>query len=126
MVCPAVDGENGCMTEQYKEIQMVKLNHPTKPVRFSLGQVVATPAALDLLNECHQTAIPYLRRHASGDWGDLCDEDKRLNDEAIAHEGDPERMGRVLSFYTLPNGKKIWIISEADRSSTCVLLPSDY
>ena len=109
---------------------MVRLNTSAKPIRFSLGQVVATPAALDLLSQCHQTAIPYLRRHSRGDWGTLDMADKRMNDQAVAHEetADTENdlRGRVLSAYTLPNGEKLWIISEADRSSTCVLLPSDY
>jgi len=109
---------------------MVKLNHPTKPVRLSLGTVVATPAAVQVLSECHETAIPYLRRHASGDWGSVDVADKRLNDEAVAHEEtantEHDLRGRVLSAYILSNGEKIWIITDADRSSTCVLLPSDY
>jgi hypothetical protein len=104
---------------------MVKLTHPSKP-KFTLGQVVATPAALELLNQCHEMPLTYLMHHASGNWGDLCSEDKHMNDEAIAHEGDPERMGRVMSSYKLPNGEKLWIITEADRSSTCILLPEEY
>lgn len=88
---------------------------------FPLGQVVATPAALEVLEEAGQTLGEFLSRHVRGDWGDeLCDEDKILNDEALK-DGS-----RILSAYKLKNGTKLWIITEADRSSTCALLPSDY
>lgn len=104
---------------------MIQSTNPIQP-KFAFGQVVATPAALELLNQCHETPLKYLMRHAVGDWGDLCPEDKQRNDEAIAHEGDLERMGRIMSSYKLPNGETLWIITEADRSSTCLLLPSEY
>ena len=61
-----------------------------------------------------------MARHAAGDWGDLAEEDRRTNDIAIA-EGT-----RLLSAYRLDTGTKIWIITEADRSSTCILLPEEY
>jgi hypothetical protein len=66
-----------------------------------------------------------LRRHIAGDWGDVCPEDKARNDEAIAHEGDPDNQQRVLSAYEL-HGRKVWVITEWDRSETTVLLPSEY
>ena len=66
------------------------------------------------------SANALLMRHSSGDWGDVCDSDKKLNDEGI-HNGD-----RLLSVYTLRDGVKIWIISEADRSVTTFLLPEEY
>jgi hypothetical protein len=66
-----------------------------------------------------------LRRHVSGDWGDLDPEDKARNDEAIAHEGDPDNQQRVLSAYEL-HGRKVWVITEWNRSETTVLLPSEY
>lgn len=87
--------------------------------KFTLGQVVATPGAIALLAECGQTPADYLTRHASGDWGDLCDEDQHLNDEAL-HDGS-----RILSSYITTKGK-LWIITEHDRSSTCILLPEEY
>jgi len=87
---------------------------------FPLGQTCATPAALDRLASAGETADPYLRRHVSKDWGDLDDEDKSSNDEALL-EG-----GRLFSAYILSNGEKIWIITEADRSSTTVLCPECY
>ena len=88
--------------------------------RFSLGRLVATPGALRALEEAGQTPAFFLAKHMSGDWGDVDDEDKLANDEALVH-GD-----RLLSAYRTLLGVKIWIITEADRSSTCTLLPSDY
>ena len=88
--------------------------------RFNLGQVVATPAAIDALVDNEVTAIPYLLRHVMGDWGDMSDEDKAENDYAIG------RHLRIFSAYTLPDGTKIWVLTEADRSATTILRPSDY
>jgi hypothetical protein len=85
---------------------------------FPLGQLVATPNALDHIT--HEDIMAALQRHVAGDWGDVCAEDKKTNDVAVA-EGT-----RILSAYRAANGTKFWIISEADRSSTTVLLPVDY
>lgn len=87
---------------------------------LELGRVVATPGALEEMKRAGQSPSQFLNRHLSGDWGDLCVEDRKLNDEAVEN-GD-----RVLSAYTLTTAEKIWVITEADRSSTCVLLPSEY
>ncbi len=87
---------------------------------FGLGQIVATPGALDALTEAGSNGFEYLARHVTGDWGDLSDEDRRENDLSVC-EGF-----RILSAYTLTTGVKLWIITEADRSSTCLLLPSEY
>lgn len=89
---------------------------------FPLGQVCATPDAITALEEANESAMPLLCRHQSGDWGDsLCEEDRQLNDEAVK-DGS-----RILSSYVLEaTGQKVWIISEADRSSTTVLLPENY
>ncbi len=84
--------------------------------RFPLGKTVATPGALALGIDL----TPYMRRHHCGDWGDLCDEDKQANEDALIH-GD-----RILSCYKLAGGKRIYIITEAGRHSTCVLLPEEY
>jgi hypothetical protein len=89
--------------------------HFMKP-RFPLGRTVATPAAMALEIDL----ASYMRRHHCGDWGDLCDEDKQANEEALA-EGF-----RILSCYQVGNGRRIYIITEADRSSTCILLPEEY
>ena len=87
---------------------------------LQLGQVVATPGAVEALKAAGQTASHFLNRHLSGDWGELCEEDRQLNDEAINNGS------RVLSAYTLSTEEKLWVITEADRSSTCLLLPSEY
>lgn len=88
--------------------------------RFLLGQVVATPGALEALLEAGQAPIELLRRHQNGDWGDLCDEDKAENELSVAQGF------RILSAYTLTTGEKVWLITEADRSVTTFLLPSEY
>jgi hypothetical protein len=88
--------------------------------KFSLGQTVATPGALEALAQAGQSPAFFLDRHVQGDWGEVCDEDKRLNDQALA-DGD-----RLLSAYRTLKGERLWIITEADRSSTCILLPEEY
>lgn len=89
-------------------------------VRFSPGSVVATPGALEAFRASGDDPLAYMARHLSGDWGDL-DEHDRLENELSVREGF-----RILSVYTLKNGVVIWIITEADRSSSCVLLPDEY
>jgi hypothetical protein len=89
-------------------------------LKFSLGQLVATPGALRALEEAGQSPAFFLEKHQSGDWGTVDDEDKRANDEALV-TGE-----RLLSAYQTPRGVKIWVITEADRSSTCCLLPEEY
>ncbi len=88
--------------------------------KFPLGRLVATPGALSALAEAEEEPLVYLSRHVSGDWGELCDEDKEENELSL-REGF-----RILSAYQLRTGVKIWIITEADRSATTILLPSEY
>jgi lipocalin len=87
---------------------------------FPLGQIVATPGALEALNNARQSPVEFLARHAQGDWGEVCAEDRVLNDEAVK-DGS-----RILSAYRTKLEVKIWVITEADRSSTCLLLPDEY
>ena len=87
---------------------------------FALGQLAATPGALAALSEAGQRPMDLLARHTAGDWGDVDAEDRRANDDAIA-EGT-----RLLSVYHLDTGTTIWIITEADRSSTCICLPEEH
>lgn len=87
---------------------------------FPLGQVVSTPGALQVLQDSGQSFLEFLERHKSGDWGIVGQEDWAANDLAIT-EGT-----RIFSAYRTRNGKKIWVITEADRSSTCLLLPEEY
>jgi hypothetical protein len=86
--------------------------------RFPLGRLLATPGAL-------RTATPAelartLARHASGDWGVVSAADARANDDALVTGA------RLLSAYVLGSGEKVWVITEADRSATTVLLPDEY
>jgi len=91
-----------------------------RSARFSLGRLVATPGALEALKRTQTVTGHILYRHSTGDWGDVCEADKRENELSLK-EGF-----RILSAYTLRDGTKIWVITEADRSSTCILLPSEY
>lgn len=92
----------------------------TKKSKFELGQIVATPGALEALQQAEQTPIEFLMRHVRGDWGDVCTEDAEANEMSL-RDGS-----RLLSSYRTNKGLKLWIITEADRSSTCVLLPEEY
>ncbi len=87
---------------------------------FALGPVVATPGALAALASSDQTPEALLTRHAQGDWGDLGEEDRQENDRSLV------RGLRLLSAYALPDGTKLWIITEADHSATTLLLPDEY
>ena len=90
-------------------------------LKFALGQVVGTPGALEALAENSQTAAEFLARHQNGDWGDLDRDDRGQNDQALV-DGS-----RIFSAYILKDGHtKVWIITESDRSSTCILLPEEY
>lgn len=88
--------------------------------QFPLGQTVATPGALDALEASGQTPLEFLKRHVRGDWGEVDEEDSEANDNAL-ESGD-----RVLSAYRTRRGDRIWIITEADRSATTILLPEEY
>jgi hypothetical protein len=83
-----------------------------------LGQTVATPAALGALTQAD--IFEALRRHTKGDWGDVDAEDRAANDHAL------EVGERLLSVYRSANGTPFWVITEADRSVTTVLMPDDY
>jgi hypothetical protein len=87
---------------------------------FALGQCVATPGALAALEEADQTPADFLNRHVRGDWGTIDPADKGLNEQAI-RDGD-----RIFSVYETTRGVKLWVITEADRASTCILLPDEY
>jgi hypothetical protein len=88
--------------------------------RFALGRVVATPGVLQALEDAGQSPTSFLARHVSGDWGELDEHDRQENEFSVANGY------RILSAYTLPTGTRIWIVTEADRSVTTVLLPSEY
>ncbi|SDE51005.1 hypothetical protein [Paraburkholderia lycopersici] len=88
---------------------------------FTLGRTVATPGALDLIEQTGTDVLTLLRHHVSGDWGALDEQDRQENDRA-ARKGS-----RILSAYELgPDKTRIWIITEWDRSATTLLLPGEY
>jgi hypothetical protein len=89
-------------------------------ILFSLGRMVATPAALYELDEAGVNAGEYLERHQAGDWGEVGEVDAKQNDCHLTTRG------RLHSAYVLPGDMRIWIITEADRSVTTILLPGDY
>jgi hypothetical protein len=86
-----------------------------------LGKTYCTPGALGaFMAALDEVPSKYLTRHASGDWGEVDEHDRRANEHALAHGL------RVLSAYTLSGGEKIWVVTEADRSMTTILLPEEY
>jgi hypothetical protein len=87
---------------------------------FTLGRVVATPAALAAIEKAGQQPGEFINRHVRGDWGDLNAHDRAENEFSLQHGL------RLLSAYHTSAGEKLWVITEADRSSTCVLLPEEY
>jgi len=94
-------------------------------MKFRLGQIVATPGALEALQRSGQDPLFFLERHVLGDWGEVDAEDSKLNDESV-RDGS-----RILSAYRTLKGEKLWIITEAEgddgrRASTCILLPEEY
>ncbi len=93
--------------------------------RFDLGQVRATPAALDAIHDSGQSPAFFLDRHAAGDWGEVGTDDAALNDQALVN-GD-----RLLSAYRTLKGVRLWVITEAvgdggNRECSTILLPSEY
>lgn len=93
---------------------------PLSRTLFPLGRCVATPGALEALSEAKHSAVPFLTRHQEGDWGDVSPEDKAANTLALL-TGE-----RILSEYRTAKNVTLWVITEADRSSTCILLPEEY
>jgi len=88
--------------------------------KFVVGELFGTPGAVAAFGASGQQAGEFLRRHIVGDWGEVDAEDKKANDWSVAN-GE-----RILSAYTLSTGVRIWIITEADRASTTILLPEEY
>jgi len=106
------------------ESDFISVNETTK-AKFHPGQIVATPGALEALQNAGQTPHEFLVRHLSGDWGDLDQEDRSLNDAAVI-DGS-----RILSAYTTRKGERLWIITEASDDQgrclcTTILLASQY
>ena len=92
----------------------------TPTTRFPLGRTLTTPGALAALLQAGESPLQFLARHARGDWGDLEAVDKREDDPSLKNGF------RLLSAYKTRLGEKLWVITEADRSATTILLPSEY
>jgi hypothetical protein len=95
------------------------------PPKFPLGQIVATPGAIEALQRANQSAIEFIERHAQRDWGELCEEDRQANDQSLI-DGS-----RILSAYRTSLNEKLWVITEAvddagQRAATTILLPGEY
>ena len=88
--------------------------------KFEFGELVTTRGAAEKVPTKEMSDALY--RHAAGDWGDLCEEDKKINEDGL----DKENPGRLMSVYKTKKGTKFWIITEWDRSVTTVLLPDEY
>ena len=99
---------------------MIAPSNQNEP-KFDLGKVVATPGALAALEESGESASRFLHRHQFGDWGETIDtDDAEANEEAL-------QVGlRIFSVYHTSKGVKLYVITEADRSSTCVLRSDEY
>lgn len=91
----------------------------TNSLNLPLGQLLATPGALSVLERNRVRLFDLIKRHQAGDWGDISPDDWAANDLAVAQGG------RILSAY-LTSGGRFWVITEADRSATTVLLPEEY
>ena len=92
----------------------------TSTARFDLGRILATPGAINAMKAAGESPLRLLRRHVHGDWGDLHEDDHRANELAL------RQALRVLSAYVLSTEERVWIITEADRSSTTILTPEEY
>lgn len=99
---------------------------PAQTINFCLGRIVITPGAIAAMERSGEDPLLFIVRHGRGDWGEVNSADEAMNNAAVANEGDPDRRYRVLSAYQTSLGERIWVITEADRSSTCVLLPDEY
>lgn len=87
---------------------------------FNLGYCTATPGAIEAVASSGESIVGFISRHARGDWGEVCEEDKEENNKAV-------KLGfRIMSAYKTKLGVKLWVITEHDRSSTCILLPEEY
>jgi hypothetical protein len=99
---------------------MNNLTYESRTRVIELGATYLTTGALEALTESGQSACDFLNRHIAGDWGEVGKADWKENDFSVT-EGF-----RILSAYRTAKGEKIWIITEADRSSTTLLLPEEY
>lgn len=111
---------NACSMRQDPKGEQMNTPHNGHQPRFRLGILLITPGAIAALIEADQSAVALLERHAHGDWGNLTAEDWQANEQAL-QEGT-----RLFSTYLLTTGRRLWIITEWDRSVTTLLTPAEY
>ena len=104
---------------------MIAIRNDSLRPKFPLGRLLATPGALEALNQAGQSPGEFLARHAGCDWGEVCDDDKALNDESL-RDGS-----RLMSAYRTHKDVRVWIITEAadehgHRCATTLLRPEEY
>jgi hypothetical protein len=109
----------GCFINALKGSQMSKAATTAAPL-FPVGLTVATPGALEAIAEAEQEPAEFLQRHQHGDWSEMCEDDRRENQFSV------DKRLRIFSAYHTSKGEKLWVITEADRSVTTILLPSEY
>ncbi|HEX8195317.1 MAG TPA: hypothetical protein VF571_03825 [Pyrinomonadaceae bacterium] len=100
--------------------QKLKAIDTDSPALFPLGKIYLTIGAREAFEEGNQMPVEFLAKHQSGDWGLVCEDDRKENEFSLANSF------RLLSAYKTANGTKLWVITEADRSSTTILVPSEY
>jgi hypothetical protein len=117
------------VTKKILEIEgLLMTDDRKKTPKFRLGKTVITSGVAGMIDEdpeFEQGVMNSINGHHSGDWGEICDGDKELNDEALKEEMAGKPSDRLMSAFTV-KGTKIWIITECDRSVTTVLLPEEY
>ena len=91
-------------------------------MKFKLDEIVATSGVSELVSAGRVSLVSLVLRHMNCDWGDLCADDKQLNDQALKSGYE----GRLFSSYQIDDQLKVWVITEWDRSVTTLLLPSEY
>lgn len=108
------------MTTENNDETITTASASKSEILFEPGRVVATPGALEAMEKNAILSLDLLSRHLCGDWGVVPREDAKANRDALKYGS------RILSSYTLTDGARIWLITEADRSATTFLLPEEY
>lgn len=108
------------MLQVEAEAEQAERSDGEREVCDARGQVLATPGALELLQTYQLSPLSFIQRHIVGDWGDICIEDRQVNADALQYGS------RLMSVYAITPTETLWIITEADRSCTTLLLPQEY
>ena len=108
------------MSEQSALRIVIIVCSPDKPALFDIGEVYLTIGAKHTLHDLKIEPVKLIKRHITGDWGELPHDDIAENKYALKHKG------RILSSYQIAEGVKVWVITEAGWEVTTLLLPSEY